>query len=82
MKSGIEYIQIDEKGLHIREQGQDSVLDVDQIVICAGQEPLQDLYRDLQDLKLSIHLIGGANRAAELDAKEAIRQGSLLGARL
>ena len=55
---------------------------MDNIVICAGQDPLRELYDDLVAAKQSVHLIGGADVAAELDAKRAIDQGSRLAAGL
>jgi 2,4-dienoyl-CoA reductase (NADPH2) len=58
------------------------VLQVDDVVICAGQEPRRDLLTDLQTAGVSVHLIGGADVAAELDAKRAIDQGTRLAATL
>ena len=58
------------------------LLEVDTVVICAGQEPLRDLEAPLRSAGASVHLIGGADVAAELDAKRAIDQGSRLAARL
>jgi 2,4-dienoyl-CoA reductase (NADPH2) len=72
---GVTYRRIDEGGLHITHGGVDSVLRVDHVVICAGQEPLRDLYDDLVASGVTVHLIGGADVAAELDAKRAIDQG-------
>jgi 2,4-dienoyl-CoA reductase (NADPH2) len=59
-----------------------TVLEVDTIVLCAGQEPLQELLEPLKAAGISTHLIGGAQEAGELDAKRAIDQGTRLGARL
>ena len=64
------------------EHAQPTVLEVDQVVLCAGQEPLCDLYQPLLDAGQRVHKIGGADVAAELDAKRAIDQGSRLAARL
>lgn len=79
MLAGIQYERIDDQGLHIG-SGENSeekqILEVDNIIICAGQEPRRDLYADLQAKGISVHLIGGADIAAELDAKRAIKQGT------
>lgn len=79
---GVEYLGIDDQGLRIRVGGQEQLLAVDHIVLCAGQEPLRDLLAPLQTAGRSVHLIGGADIAAELDAKRAIDQGSRLAAAL
>ncbi len=73
--SGVEYLQIDDQGLHIRRNGQLDVLQVDHIVICAGQEPLRDLQQPLEEAGLRVYCIGGAHLAAELDAERAIEEG-------
>jgi len=84
MLNSVQYLKIDNAGLHIRigEEGEERLLPVDNIVICAGQDPLRELYDDLVAAKQSVHLIGGADVAAELDAKRAIDQGSRLAAGL
>ncbi|EKN45250.1 MULTISPECIES: NADPH-dependent 2,4-dienoyl-CoA reductase [Pseudomonas syringae group] len=84
MLNSVQYLKIDDAGLHIRigEEGEEKLLPVDNIVICAGQDPLRELYDDLVAAKQSVHLIGGADVAAELDAKRAIDQGSRLAAGL
>lgn len=82
MLNGCEYDKIDDEGLHVTINGETQVLDVDHIVICAGQEPLRELQEPLQTLGVSVHLIGGADVASELDAKRAIDQGTRLAARL
>jgi 2,4-dienoyl-CoA reductase (NADPH2) len=83
MLNGVEYLKIDDAGLHIRiGEGEEQLLPVDNIVICAGQDPLRELYDGLVDAGQSVHLIGGADVAAELDAKRAIDQGSRLAAAL
>lgn len=88
MVPGVTYRKIDDEGLHITvtpkgaEHGEDRVLAVDNIIICAGQEPLRELQQGLEDAGLTVHLIGGADVAAELDAKRAINQGSRLAAEL
>ena len=81
MSSGVAYERVDDAGLHIRiDGGAPQVLDVDHIVLCAGQEPLRTLYDALVTAGQSAHLIGGADVAAELDAKRAILQGTTLAA--
>jgi len=80
MLSGVHYGRIDDRGLHIRHDGQDQVLEVDNVIVCAGQLPRRDLHSPLEARGMKVHLIGGADVAAELDAKRAIRQGSELAA--
>lgn len=82
MLAGVSYDKIDDAGLHITMDGQSQVLPVDNVVICAGQEPRRDLQQALQDLGKTVHLIGGADVAAELDAKRAINQGTRLAAQI
>ena len=84
MLNSVEYLKIDDAGLHIRigAEGEEKLLAVDNIVICAGQDPLRELYDGLAAAGQSVHLIGGADVAAELDAKRAINQGSRLAAQL
>ncbi|OYQ37429.1 NADPH-dependent 2,4-dienoyl-CoA reductase [Niveispirillum lacus] len=77
---GVTYRRIDDAGLHVTIGGQDQVLEVDHVVICAGQEPQRELQADLEARGLRVHLIGGADVAAELDAKRAINQGTRLAA--
>jgi len=79
MLPGCQYDRIDDHGLHITQNEKQGLLEVDQVVICAGQESLRELYREDDE---RYHLIGGADVAAELDAKRAIKQGSELAARL
>lgn len=71
------YEKVDDHGLHITVNGDEKVLDVDNVIICAGQDPMRDL---VAGLKKPHHLIGGADVAAELDAKRAIDQGTRLAA--
>ena len=83
--SGVNYERIDDDGLHIsfgpkRERPQ--LLAVDNVVVCAGQEPVRELEEDLRRNGIDPHIIGGAAFAAELDAKRAIKQGTELAARL
>jgi len=80
---GVNYERIDDRGLHItfgpkREQAR--VLEVDTVVVCAGQEPVRDLAEELTAAGRPVHVIGGADVAAELDAKRAIDQGTRLAA--
>jgi 2,4-dienoyl-CoA reductase (NADPH2) len=83
MLNSVEYLGIDDAGLHIRiGEGEERLLAVDNIVICAGQDPLRELYDGLTAAGQAVHLIGGADVAAELDAKRAIEQGSRLAAQL
>ncbi|MEJ5863319.1 NADPH-dependent 2,4-dienoyl-CoA reductase [Pseudomonas farsensis] len=83
MLNSVEYLSVDDAGLHVRvADGEPQLLAVDNIVICAGQDPLRDLQQGLLDAGQSVHLIGGADVAAELDAKRAIDQGSRLAAQL
>ncbi|WP_137817939.1 NADPH-dependent 2,4-dienoyl-CoA reductase [Pseudomonas sp. 2FG] len=83
MLSSVEYLKIDDAGLHIRiAEGEPQVLPVDTVIICAGQDPLRELQDGLVAAGQSVHLIGGADVAAELDAKRAINQGSRLAAEL
>ena len=79
MLKGCSYEKIDDAGLHIKIGEESRVLDVDHVVICAGQESLRELY---QEEAKNFHLIGGADLAAELDAKRAIRQGAEVAAAL
>ena len=80
MLPGVEYLRIDDQGLHIRVNNQDRCLVVDNVILFAGQEPLRVLQAGLQANNITTHLIGGADIAAELDAKRAIRQGAELAA--
>lgn len=77
MLSGVEYQKIDDDGLHIVINGETQILDVDHVVICAGQESVNELYHQLGQTH-RVHIIGGAKEAGELDAKRAIRQGTEL----
>lgn len=82
MLGGVEYVGIDDTGFRIRADGKEQTLPVDHVVICAGQEPRRELFDALQAAGVAPHLIGGADVAAELDAKRAIAQGSQVAARL
>ena len=89
MMSGVNYERIGDQGSGVglfithgakRENG--TVLEVDNIVLCAGQEPLRELLEPLRTAGMKTHLIGGADEAGELDAKRAIDQGTRLAASL
>jgi 2,4-dienoyl-CoA reductase (NADPH2) len=85
MVGGVNYEKISDKGLHIsfgETRENPTVLEVDDIVLCAGQVPLRGLFDQLSDTGVSAHIIGGADVASELDAKRAINQGSRLAAEL
>ncbi|MFE3164930.1 FAD-dependent oxidoreductase [Streptomyces sp. NPDC059224] len=82
MVPGVRYDLIDDAGLHVTVDGESTVLEVDTVVLCTGQEPRRDLYEELVAAGRSAHLIGGADVAAELDAKRAIKQGTELAAAL
>jgi 2,4-dienoyl-CoA reductase (NADPH2) len=82
MLAGVSYEKIDDAGLHLRLGDETQVLDVDTIVMCAGQEPNRALLAELQQAGKSVSLIGGADVAAELDAKRAIDQGTRAAAAL
>ena len=80
MLAGVQYDKVDDQGLHITIDGQPSVLEVDHVVICAGQESFTAMFDQLKNDGKNVHLIGGAKEAGELDAKRAIRQGAELAA--
>lgn len=83
MLGGVTYLRFDEAGFHISIDGQEQVLPVDNLVICAGQEPNRRLADELITAGIvKVHVIGGADVAAELDAKRAIAQGTKLAATL
>ncbi len=80
MLNGVEYLSIDDAGLHARVADQPVLFEVDTIIVCAGQLPKRDLYDQLVAAGLNATLIGGAYEATELDAKQAINQASELAA--
>jgi 2,4-dienoyl-CoA reductase (NADPH2) len=86
MLSGVQYLRIDDAGLHISVDGVPRLLEVDHIVLCAGQESLTELMPAADASPASggprFHTIGGAALASELDAKRAIREGAVLAASL
>ena len=88
--TGVTYERVDDAGLHVTVDGEARLLEVDTVVLCAGQESVRDLADELEtalagleeDARPGVHVIGGADVAAELDAERAIRQGVELAARL
>lgn len=80
MISGVTYDSIDDEGLHITVDGMHRTLPVDSVIICAGQVELNDLYEPLHKAGVSVHLVGGAYKAMELDARHAIDQACRLAA--
>jgi 2,4-dienoyl-CoA reductase (NADPH2) len=78
MMGGVEYVRIDDEGLHARVNGEPVLFDVDTVIICAGQLPSRDLYDELVAAGVNATLVGGAYEAAELDAKRAINQATEL----
>lgn len=78
----VEYLKVDDAGFHVRIEGKDTLLPVDHVVVCAGQEPLRELLEPLQAAQVPVQLIGGADVASELDAKRAIAQGTRAAAAL
>lgn len=82
MLNGITYQKIDDRGLHLTIDDKPEILEVDNVIICAGQLPLKTLQAPLEAAGVKVHLIGGADVAAELDAKRAINQGARLAAKL
>ncbi|MBC7617980.1 MAG: FAD-dependent oxidoreductase, partial [Candidatus Saccharibacteria bacterium] len=78
MVNGVTYRKVDDAGLHITVGDKDMTIAADTIVVCAGQDPQRALQADLQAAGCAVHLIGGADVAAELDAKRAIKQGTEL----
>lgn len=73
--SGVQYSRVDDRGLHIHHEGEDKILEVDHVVVCAGQTSRIELLEDLQSKRFETHIIGGAALAGELDAKRAISDG-------
>ena len=80
MVAGVEYVAVDDAGLHVRIDGEDRLFEVDTVIVCAGQDPLRVLHDDLEALGVTSTLVGGAFEAMELDAKRAIDQASRLAA--
>ena len=82
MVPGVTYRKVDDAGLHISVDGKDMTLPVDNVIVCAGQDPNRELQAALEAQGVRVHLIGGADKAAELDAKRAIKQGTELALRI
>jgi 2,4-dienoyl-CoA reductase (NADPH2) len=82
MLNGVKYQGIDDQGLHISCNGSVRVLDVDHIILCAGQKPNRTLADELASSGMLVHVIGGADKAVELDAERAIRQGMELATKI
>lgn len=81
---GVSYTQVDDRGLHIVVNGEPRLIEVDNVVICAGQLSVNELYQALNPWGKSrhVHLVGGAYLAAEVDAERAIREGAEVAARI
>ncbi len=82
MLGGVEYQRIDDAGLHVRIEDRETVLAVDNVVVCAGQVPNRSLADQLAESGTEVHVVGGADVAAELDARRAIDRATRLAARL
>ncbi|KTD13349.1 FAD-dependent oxidoreductase [Legionella jamestowniensis] len=80
MLSGVQYERIDDEGLHLHRNEKKELLHVDSVIVCAGQKELRELYEPLKQEGKSVHLIGGAFKALELDARHAINQACRLAA--
>jgi 2,4-dienoyl-CoA reductase (NADPH2) len=78
MLSGVEYLAVEKDGLRIRRGGKEKLLELDHVVICAGQVPVVELPEELATRGIRRHIIGGAKKAGELDAKRAIWEGVAL----
>jgi 2,4-dienoyl-CoA reductase (NADPH2) len=82
MIGGVQYVRVDDRGLHIEVEGTPRLLEVDNVVVCAGQVSENALADALREHGHSVHIVGGAREAGELDARRAIQQGAELAARL
>jgi 2,4-dienoyl-CoA reductase (NADPH2) len=86
--TGATYLKIDDAGLHVKvalkngEEAQEIVMDVDNVIVAAGQEPRLDLEASLREAGMEVHVIGGAKASLGLDAKTAIKDGAELAANL
>ncbi len=78
MLAEVEYLKVDDQGLHISVAGEPKLLAVDNVVVCAGQEPFRAMHDELVAAGIKVHLVGGANIAKNLDAKLAIKEASEL----
>ena len=82
MLSECQYIKVDDEGLHLTVKGEPRLLEVDNVIICAGQIPARELVEGLTTAGVKHQLIGGADVASELDAKRAIQQGTQVASRI
>ncbi|MFY0408614.1 FAD-dependent oxidoreductase [Solicola sp. PLA-1-18] len=82
MVRGVAYERIDDDGLHVTVDGAPRLVEADTVIVCTGQESVSDLAAPLRDAGVTVHVVGGADVAAELDAKRAVRQATELAARL
>lgn len=82
MIANVAYRRIDDEGLHISVGNEDRLIDCDSVVLCSGQVSINSLADELKADNRSVHVIGGASFAGELDAQRAIEEGTLLGSRL
>ena len=82
MHGGVAYLGLETDGFRVSLDGSEQLLPVDHVVVCAGQEPRRPLLSPLQAMGAEVHLVGGADVAAELDARRAIDQASRLAASL
>jgi 2,4-dienoyl-CoA reductase (NADPH2) len=82
MRGGVQYLGIEDRGLRIEADTGPELLEVDHVIVCAGQEPVNALAGVLRAAGRPVHLIGGALLAAELDAERAIREGVILASTL
>lgn len=82
MLAGVEYLKVNDDGLYIRHNEEVKLLDVDHVIMCAGQVSVNELAEALTINEINYHVIGGADYAGELDAKRAIRQGVELASKL
>ncbi|MEC7182999.1 MAG: NADPH-dependent 2,4-dienoyl-CoA reductase [Bdellovibrionota bacterium] len=78
MLAGVEYKEVTDQGLLIVHNGKEKTLEVDHVIICSGQTPKRNLFPELEEAGVNVHLVGGANEAKELDAKGAIKEATLL----
>ncbi len=79
MLAGVQYKEINEKGVLIEREGKEELVEADTVILCAGQEPNDYIYRRLKNKVKEIHLIGGARKAAELNCRRAIYEGAITG---
>jgi 2,4-dienoyl-CoA reductase (NADPH2) len=79
MFSEVHYVKCDDEGFHVKVKGEPMVLNVDHVIICAGQVPCRgQLYEQLKNQNVPVHFIGGSREASELDAKGAIKDALML----